>query len=177
MLQHTAFDRNDRSNEKDMVVGGETMASNSPIGGYLRVKKLSDAATVPTRGSLGAAGYDLSAAHECMVPARGKALVKTDVSVAIPEGTYARIAPRSGLAWKHSIDVGAGVVDADYRGNVGVILFNLSDQDFQVNVGDRIAQLILERIVTPEVLEVENLDDTARGVGGFGSTGMNQKES
>eukprot|EP00250_Pteridium_aquilinum_P011891 c20371_g1_i2 orf=280-663(-) len=81
-------------------------------------------------------------------------------------------APRSGLAWKHSIDVGAGVIDADYRGPVGVVLFNLSDQDFAIKSGDRVAQLILERIVTPEVLEVDDLEETGRGEGGFGSTGI-----
>mmetsp|Transcript_32204 Transcript_32204/g.44684 ORF Transcript_32204/g.44684 Transcript_32204/m.44684 type:complete len:168 (+) Transcript_32204:142-645(+) len=137
----------------------------------LRVKKLSENATIPTRGSAHAAGYDLSSAYDCVVPKRGKYLVKTDISIAIPEGTYARVAPRSGLAWKHSIDVGAGVVDFDYRGNVGVILFNLSEEDFQVKTGDRVAQLILERIMTPSVVEVDDLDDTTRGAGGFGSTG------
>lgn len=81
-------------------------------------------------------------------------------------------APRSGLALKHAIDVGAGVIDADYRGPVGVILFNHFDVDFEVKVGDRIAQLILEKIVTPAVLEVEDLDSTTRGEGGFGSTGV-----
>lgn len=80
--------------------------------------------------------------------------------------------PRSGLAWKHSIDVGAGVIDADYRGPVGVILFNHSDMDFDVKVGDRIAQLIIEKIMTPDVVEVEDLDTTLRGEGGFGSTGI-----
>ena len=100
--------------------------------------------------------------------------MKTDLSIAIPKDTYARIAPRSGLAWKHFIDVGAGVVDYDYRGNVGVILFNHSDVDFEIKHGDRVAQLILERITTPEVLEVEDLDDTARGAGGFGSTGVSK---
>ena len=100
--------------------------------------------------------------------------MKTDLSIAIPKDTYARVAPRSGLAWKHFIDVGAGVVDYDYRGNVGVILFNHSDVDFEVKHGDRIVQLILERIATPEVLEVEDLDDTARGAGGFGSTGVSK---
>jgi dUTP pyrophosphatase len=138
----------------------------------LRVKKLSRNAVLPSRGSAMAAGYDLSSAYECMVPARGKALVKTDLSIAIPVGTYARVAPRSGLAWKHSIDVGAGVIDADYRGPVGVILFNHSDTDFTIHAGDRIAQLILELIVTPQVLEVEDLDATTRGEGGFGSTGI-----
>ncbi|TXG52248.1 hypothetical protein EZV62_021417 [Acer yangbiense] len=138
----------------------------------LRVKKLSEKAVLPSRGSPLAAGYDLSSATETQVPARGKVLVPTDISIAIPVGTYARVAPRSGLTWKHSIDVGAGVIDADYRGPVGVILFNHSDVDFEVKVGDRIAQLIIEKIVTPDVLEVEDLDSTVRGEGGFGSTGV-----
>ncbi|CAA6657587.1 unnamed protein product [Spirodela intermedia] len=137
----------------------------------LRVKRLSENAVLPSRGSPYSAGYDLSSAVDMKVPGRGKALVPTDLSISIPQGTYARIAPRSGLAWKHSIDVGAGVVDADYRGPVGVILFNHSDVDFEVKAGDRIAQLIIERIMTPEVVEVENLDSTVRGAGGFGSTG------
>ncbi|XP_043709855.1 deoxyuridine 5'-triphosphate nucleotidohydrolase [Telopea speciosissima] len=138
----------------------------------LKVKKLSENAVLPKRGSMLAAGYDLSSATEAKVPARGKALVPTDLSIAIPEGTYARIAPRSGLAWKNSIDVGAGVIDADYRGPIGVILFNHADVDFEVKLGDRIAQLILEKIITPKVLEVEDLDSTVRGDGGFGSTGV-----
>ncbi|XP_007017509.2 PREDICTED: LOW QUALITY PROTEIN: deoxyuridine 5'-triphosphate nucleotidohydrolase [Theobroma cacao] len=138
----------------------------------LRVKKLSEKAVLPSRGSPLAAGYDLSSATDTKVPARGKALVPTDLSIAIPEGTYGRVAPRSGLAWKHSIDVGAGVIDADYRGPLGVILFNHSDVDFEVKVGDRIAQLIVEKIMTPDVLEVDDLDSTARGDGGFGSTGV-----
>ncbi|KAK1366400.1 Deoxyuridine 5'-triphosphate nucleotidohydrolase [Heracleum sosnowskyi] len=142
---------------------------NVPI---LRVKKLSDKAVIPSRGSPLSAGYDLSSAKETVIPARGKALVPTDLSIAIPEGTYGRIAPRSGLTWKHSIDVGAGVIDGDYRGPVGVILFNHSDVEFQVNVGDRIGQLIIEKIMTPDVTEVDDLDDTVRGVGGFGSTGV-----
>lgn len=85
--------------------------------------------------------------------------------------TDGRVAPRSGLAAKHSIDVGAGVIDADYRGEVKVILFNLSDTDFAVKEGDRIAQLIIERIYTPDVVVVEKLEESVRGAGGFGSTG------
>ncbi|KAK3270731.1 hypothetical protein CYMTET_20883 [Cymbomonas tetramitiformis] len=142
----------------------------------MRVKLLSENATIPKRGSALAAGYDLSSAKDTVVPARGKALVATDLSIAVPEDTYGRVAPRSGLAWKHSIDVGAGVIDADYRGPLGVILFNLSDNDFEVKQGDRIAQLILERIRTPEVLVVEELEDTTRGAGGFGSTGVSAKQ-
>jgi dUTP pyrophosphatase len=71
-----------------------------------------------------------TSAYDDVVPARGKAVIKTDLAIAIPPGTYARVAPRSGLAVKHFVDTGAGVVDEDYRGNVGVVLFNHSDQDF-----------------------------------------------
>ncbi|EME44128.1 hypothetical protein DOTSEDRAFT_115886, partial [Dothistroma septosporum NZE10] len=137
----------------------------------LQIKRHSEAAKLPTRGSEYAAGYDLYASKEATVPARGKVLVDTDISIAVPAGTYGRVAPRSGLASKFSIDVGAGVIDADYRGPVKVLLFNLSDNDFKVEVGERVAQLIVERIYTPQVLEVRELETTVRGAGGFGSTG------
>ncbi|GAA5988795.1 hypothetical protein JCM11641_004855 [Rhodosporidiobolus odoratus] len=135
------------------------------------VQRLSETAKLPIRGSLLAAGYDLSSAEDKVVPAQGKALISTGLAIAVPEGTYGRIAPRSGLASKHMIDTGAGVIDADYRGEVKVLLFNHAKEDFQVNIGDRVAQLILERIVTPEPQEVASLTDTVRGAGGFGSTG------
>jgi dUTP pyrophosphatase len=140
----------------------------------LFVKKLSPLAVLPVRGSAGAAGYDLSSAKDTVVPARGKALVPTDLSIALPPGVYGRISPRSSLAWKNSIDVGAGVIDEDYRGAVGVILFNHSDVDFVIKTGDRIAQLILERIAIAEVEDVGDaaLDETLRGAGGYGSTGV-----
>jgi len=139
---------------------------------FLQVKKLSEYATIPKRASQYAAGFDLSSACDIEVPPRGKALVKTDISIAIPENTYARIAPRSGLAVKNFIDVGAGVVDYDYRGNVGVVLFNHSDGVFSVKRGDRIAQLILEKISMANVVEVCELSETGRGEGGFGSSGV-----
>uniref|UniRef100_A0A8C0D690 Deoxyuridine 5'-triphosphate nucleotidohydrolase n=1 Tax=Balaenoptera musculus TaxID=9771 RepID=A0A8C0D690_BALMU len=103
------------------------------------------------------------------LPPMEKAPVKTD----IPSGCYGRVAPRSGLAAKHFIDVGAGVIDEDYRGNVGVVLFNFGKEKFEVKKGDRIAQLICEQIFYPEIEEVQVLDDTERGSGGFGSTGNN----
>ena len=98
--------------------------------------------------------------------------MSTDLSIATPEGTYGRIAPRSGLAAKHFIDTGAGVIDADYRGEVKVLLFNHAETDFKVEKGDRIAQLVLERIYTPEIVEVENLEESVRGAGGVGSSGV-----
>ena len=139
----------------------------------LLVKKLSEDATLPVRGSEWSAGYDLAASRPASIPPMGRAIVHTDLSIACPAGTYARIAPRSGLAIKKGIDVGAGVVDADYRGPVGVILFNLdATNTFEVQKGDRIAQLILEKISMASLEEVEELDETVRGAGGFGSTGV-----
>ena len=134
-----------------------------PSFGVLRVQKLSNNAALPKRSTEGAAGYDLCAAQDCTIPAGGKGLVKTGISIQFPTGLYARIAPRSELALKRFIDVGAGVVDHDYRGEVGVVLFNHGDQDFVVKMGDRIAQLILEKIDTPPVEEVQGLDSTVRG--------------
>ena len=149
------------------------MPSAADSGFKLLVKRLSPHAVLPSRGSAGAAGFDLTSAASVVVPARGKALVPTDLSIAVPKGTYGRIAPRSGLAWKNSLDVGAGVVDGDYRGPVGVLLFNHSDVDHPVKAGDRVAQLILEMIVEgAEVEEREELTVTERGEGGFGSTGV-----
>ena len=138
----------------------------------LFVKRLCNNAALPRRGTDGSAGYDLSA--ERVVPAKGKGIVKTGLAISFPPGMYARIAPRSGLAVKKLIDVGAGVIDQDYRGEVGVVLFNHGDSDFQVKQGDRIAQLILEKIETPIVQEVQELNETKRGTGGFGSTGIEQ---
>lgn len=139
----------------------------------LQVKLLSDTAKPPTRGSEASAGLDLYASEDNTVPPRGKALVKTGLQMRIPLGCYGRVAPRSGLALKKFIDVGAGVIDADYNGEVGVVLFNFSDEEFAVKTGDRIAQLILERICMAPVVVVDSLDDTQRGAGGFGSTGTN----
>lgn len=96
-----------------------------------RVALISATAKVPTRGSALAAGYDLYASEDTVLKARGRGVVKTGVTMAIPEGYYGRVAPRSGLAVKHGIDTGAGVIDADYRGEVGVALFNHSDVDYK----------------------------------------------
>ncbi|OXA56359.1 Deoxyuridine 5'-triphosphate nucleotidohydrolase, mitochondrial [Folsomia candida] len=139
--------------------------------------KLSDKAHVPSKGSKLAAGYDLKSAYKYTVPARGSCMVKTDIQIKLPSGYYGRVAPRSGLALKNKLDVGAGVIDEDYRGNVGVILFNFGDADFEINEGDRVAQLICEKICYPEIVELESLDETERGEGGFGSTGVAEQKS
>merc|ERR1711992_424877 len=140
-------------------------------GAVLKWAKLSENAYAPSKGSARAAGYDLRSAYDCVVPAMGKAIVKTDIQIRVPEGTYGRIAPRSGLAAKHHIDVGAGVVDQDYTGNIGVVMFNHAQEDFEIKKGDRIAQFICEKIEYPDLEEVASLNSTERGEGGFGSTG------
>jgi dUTP pyrophosphatase len=139
----------------------------------LKVAKLTEHAIVPTRGSALAAGYDLYSAYDYVIPANGKILAKTDIQVKVPHGTYGRVAPRSGLAWKNHIDIGAGVVDEDYRGNVGVVMFNHSAVEFVVKAGDRVAQLVCEKISYPDIEVLDTLDETIRGEGGFGSTGTN----
>ena len=136
----------------------------------LKVQKLSNNATLPKRSADGAAEYDLCALQDCTIPVGGKGQVKTGLSISFPIGLYTRIVSRLGLALKKSIDVGAGVVDADYRGEVGVVLFNHGDQDFEIKMEDRIAQLILEKIDTLLVEEVQGLDKIVCGSGGFGST-------
>ena len=137
-----------------------------------KVHRVDPRATLPAKASPGAAGYDLTSTEMCIIPAHGRAVIPTGLAFSLPPHTYARLAPRSGLAAKHSIGVGAGVVDADYTGAVGVVLFNHGDCEFRVNPGDRIAQVILETIVDDAVVEeVSGLDGTLRGVNGFGSTG------
>lgn len=137
----------------------------------LRVLRLRPTAHLPARATPYAAGYDLKAEVGVEIPPGGRVLVPTGLAIAVPPGTYGRIAPRSGLAWKHGLDVGAGVIDADYRGELKVLLFNLGLRSASLAAGERVAQLVLERVATPPVLEVSALEETARGAGGFGSTG------
>lgn len=139
----------------------------------LYINKITNNATIPTRGSKYAAGYDLYSAYDYTILANGKELIKTDLSMTIPIGYYGRIAPRSGFSWKKHTDIGAGVIDCDYTGNVGVIIFNHSSDIIKVKKGDRIAQLILTPYYSPRIIETTQIQNTTRGSGGFGSTGMN----
>ena len=126
---------------------------------------------VPSYSHPGDAGADLKASEKSKVPARGKRLVPTGVRLALPEGHVGLIWPRSGRAVKHSIDSGAGVIDAQYRGEITVLLFNHSDEDFPIEPGDRIAQLLIQKVESIQFHPVDNLDNTKRNEGGFGSTG------
>lgn len=139
-----------------------------------KVFRISDNAIIPDRKSSSAAGYDLYSAYDFLIPPNRVGIIPTDIAMAIPEGYYGRIAPRSSLATKFT-NVGGGVVDSDYRGNIKVVIFNHSPSDeLKVLKGDRIAQIILQKIATPDAIEVDSLEKlstTDRGVGGFGSTG------
>ena len=137
----------------------------------IEVKRLSDSAIVPKKGTYGSAGYDLYASEECFIPAKGKAIVKTGIAMAIPYGYYGRVAPRSSMAVKHT-DIGAGVIDSDYRGEIGIVLFNHSDSDLCIKMHDRVAQILIEKLCMGHLVEVDELDSTVRGVDGYGSTGI-----
>lgn len=134
-----------------------------------RVTKLHPDAQVPIRKTKGAAGYDLFAVQNQTIDAGERAKVPIGISLEIPNGSYGRIAPRSSLA-AIGIDTKAGVVDSDYRGEITVILKNDSRNQFQIVKGERVAQLILELCITPNPVLVDNLTNTERGSGGFGST-------
>lgn len=128
---------------------------------------------VPVRATSGSAGYDLCAAEEVVVGARGFAVVGTGIALEMPAGVEAQVRPRSGLAARSGIGVlnSPGTVDSDYRGEVKVVLFNFSDSDFLVRPGDRIAQLVFSRALDVELAEAAELTETDRGAGGFGHTG------
>ncbi len=140
----------------------------------LYIKKLSANATTPTdHGDANNAGYDLYAAEDAVIPPLTRRLIKTDIAVQLPQNTYGRLAPRSGLAYKYGIDVMAGVIDRNYRDGIGVILFNTGTGDFTVKTGDRIAQLIVETYHKPQFAEFDELPELENNKrsGGFGSTG------
>ena len=129
----------------------------------------------PSYATVNSAGVDLKAniVEPIVLQPLQRAVVPTGLKIALPEGTEAHVRPRSGLAAKHGVTVlnSPGTIDADYRGEVGVILVNLSDKAFTVNPGERIAQMVVARYERVEWEEVEQLDSTERGEGGFGSTG------
>lgn len=149
----------------------------------LNIKKITDDAQVPKYGSLAAAGMDIFSAVDLIVPPLTRKLVSTGISVSwqtqegnideTPEKYYLRIAPRSGLSVKNNIDIGAGVVDSDYRGEIFVCFINNSlDAPYTIQKGDKIAQMILTRFEQfSEVVLVDKHIETERGSGGFGSTG------
>jgi dUTP pyrophosphatase len=138
----------------------------------LNVTLLSFDAKLPTRATVGSAGYDLYSPESGTILPMQRVVIPLHISIQLPVGTYGQIAPRSGLAVKYGIQVGAGVIDEDYRGNVGVVLFNVSDKPFVYQKGDRVAQLIVKSYESPTIQQVDQLDESKRGSGGFGSSGQ-----
>ena len=141
----------------------------------IRVRRLDPELPLPARRHAGDAGYDLAARADARLePAGGRALVPTGISVAIPEGFAGFVQPRSGLALRHGVTClnSPGLIDAGYRDEISVLLVNLDPRvAFDVRRGDRIAQLVIQRVENVTWQEVETLDDSARGRGGWGSTG------
>lgn len=145
-----------------------TTESTAPL--EARVSASHPRARMPTRAGR-AAGYDVYAVEATTVKPGERDLLPTGLHFEVPPGHYLRVAPRSGIAWRHGVQTGAGVVDEDYRGEVKVLLFNHGDADFHVNAGDRIAQVIFERVSAPVLVAAPSLAETGRGAAGFGSTG------
>ena len=141
-------------------------------GSYFKVNLLHVSSKIPKKADIGAAGYDLYSVDDIAIEANERKLVSTGISVEIPRYYYLRVAPRSGLSVK-GIDVGAGVIDSSYRGEVKVLLINNSDKVYFVQQGDRVAQLIMERCSNTNIIvSDEQLSATERGESGFGSTGF-----
>lgn len=137
----------------------------------LKITRTHPSATLPTRSNPTDAGLDLYALHPVHLGPNGRAIIPTGITVAIPEGHYGKIEGRSGLAARDGVAPLGGVIDADYRGEVKVILVNHSRNNWFAKPGDRIAQLVILPIVTPDVVEMRELPGTERGDGGLGSTG------
>ncbi|BAZ45199.1 deoxyuridine 5'-triphosphate nucleotidohydrolase [Chondrocystis sp. NIES-4102] len=140
----------------------------------IKILKLDDSAIIPSYSHAEDAGLDLFAiASTTILPGETK-LIPTGIAIALPLGTEAQIRPRSGLALKYSITVlnSPGTIDAGYRGEIGIILINLGKQPFQVIPGMKIAQMVIASIIQPKLTIVQQLDNTTRGIGGFGSTGI-----
>jgi dUTP pyrophosphatase len=140
---------------------------------HLHVKRLDDRAMMPSYAHGGDAGLDLFSVEAAVIAPGASRLVRTGIAVALPEGTEAQVRPRSGLALRHGVTVlnNPGTIDEGYRGEVGIILINHGRADFAVEPGMKIAQLVVSPRLQVDVVEVDSLEETARGVGGFGSTG------
>lgn len=137
----------------------------------LTFKRLDERATLPMRGSAEAAGLDLYSIEDISIGPKQRVLAHTGLAVAIPAEHYGRIAPRSGLAMRNGLDVLSGVIDADYRGEIGCLLYNTGDETIILPAQSKICQLIIEKIILPTPVWSNDLNDTGRGSGGFGSTG------
>ncbi|WRA32880.1 dUTP diphosphatase [Helicobacter pylori] len=142
----------------------------------IKIQKIHPNALIPKYQTEGSSGFDLHAVEEVTIKPHGVGLVKIGICLSLEVGYELQVRTRSGLALNHQVMVlnSPGTVDNDYRGEIKVILANLSDKDFKVQVGDRIAQGVVQKTYKAEFIECERLDETSRGSGGFGSTGVSK---
>ena len=140
----------------------------------IKVKRLKENAVVPGYAREGDAGMDVCSTEDCVLKPGDRRLISTGLAFELPVGTELQVRPRSGLAFKHGISIvnSPGTLDSGYRGDLGIVLINHGDEDFEVKVGDRIAQVVLNKFEVADIIEVEDLSDSKRGSGGFGSTGV-----
>ena len=144
---------------------------NLYVNDVVEIVRLSHDATIPVQVNDSQAGWDLHSACDCVLPPNARLLAPTDIAIGVPRGCYGRVAPRSGLAARHGIDIGAGVIDSHFRGNVFVLMINNANSEYLVWKGMRIAQLIIEKYQVCVLKVVNKLPETSRGANGFGSTG------
>ncbi|MCQ2714286.1 dUTP diphosphatase [Helicobacter pylori] len=142
----------------------------------IKIQKIHPNALIPKYQTDGSSGFDLHAVEEVMIKSHSVGLVKIGICLSLEVGYELQVRTRSGLALNHQVMVlnSPGTVDNDYRGEIKVILANLSDKDFKVQIGDRIAQGVVQKTYKAEFIECERLDETSRGSGGFGSTGVSK---
>lgn len=137
----------------------------------IEVKKLDKDAKLPQFAHPGDAGMDLFSNENLVINPNERKNVASGIAVKIPHGYVGLIWDKSGMAWNGGIKTMGGVIDSGYRGEIGVVLANLSDKKYEIKKGDKIAQMLIQKIETPEIMEVNELDNTSRGEGRFGSTG------
>jgi dUTP pyrophosphatase len=183
LLQHTVLKDYNLSHKFSENISTVKRSANIPTKAarinnwlnFLCFEKTHENAQIPSRSSEKAAGYDLYSAVNLQIPAWESRIINTHIKMSMPRGLYGRIASRSGLAAKNNIEVGAGVIDPDYQGEIMVVLRNFSEFPYEVHINDRIAQLILENYSIYEVKQVASIAEirgvSQRGEKGFGSSG------
>jgi len=167
-------------NTENVSTGRVSIGKSAKLNTYFQniklcVEKCHKGAKLPIIKTSKSAGYDLHSVEGGVVGPRSHTLVKTGIKMKIPDGYCGQIWSRSGLSVKHGIETGAGIIDSDYSGEIGVVLHNYTDEEFKYEAGTRIAQILLVPVYTPKIYECENINqyhDGDRGENGFGSTGM-----
>ena len=137
----------------------------------IKCKLLSPLALLPTKATSGSAGYDLFSIGTYTIPPGSRQLIATGIALQFPSFLYGRIAPRSGLSFRHSLDIGAGVIDSDFTGEIKVLLINNGREVYKVDIGDKVAQIIFEIFYSPKIVPSTSIEETERSDHGFGSSG------